>query len=74
MRKFSETDINRFVEAQNIPYFCGYRQALEEVKKLYAIVMANPLANMYLQSELAFSQLINDIGAILGEVINSVQK
>ena len=32
MRKFSETDINRFVEAQNIPYFCGYRQALEEVK------------------------------------------
>lgn len=49
-------------------------EALEEVKKLYAIVMANPLANMYLQSELAFSQLINDIGAILGEVINSVQK
>ena len=32
MRKLSETDINRFVEAQNIPYFCGYRQALEEVK------------------------------------------
>ena len=27
-----ETDINRFKEAQEIPYFCGYKQALEEVK------------------------------------------
>ena len=27
-----ETDINRFIEAQGIPYFCGYKQALEEVK------------------------------------------
>lgn len=27
-----ETDINRFIEAQEIPYFCGYKQALEEVK------------------------------------------
>ena len=27
-----ETDINRFIEAQDIPYFCGYKQALEEVK------------------------------------------
>ena len=27
-----ETDINRFIEAQGIPYFCSYKQALEEVK------------------------------------------
>ena len=27
-----ETDINRFIEAQEIPYFCGYTQALEEIK------------------------------------------
>ena len=27
-----ETDINRFIEAQEIPYFCGYKHALEEVK------------------------------------------
>ncbi len=27
-----DTDINRFLEAQEIPYFCGYKQALEEVK------------------------------------------
>ncbi len=26
------TDINRFIEAQEIPYFCGYRHALEEVR------------------------------------------
>ena len=30
--KFSETDINRFIEAQNVPYFSGYKQALEEIK------------------------------------------
>ena len=29
---FENTDINRFIEAQEIPYFCGYKQALEEVK------------------------------------------
>ena len=27
-----ETDINRFIEAQEMPYFCGYKQALEEIK------------------------------------------
>ena len=27
-----ETDIDRFIEAQEIPYFCGYKHALEEVK------------------------------------------
>lgn len=27
-----ETDINRFIEAQELPYFCGYKQALEEIK------------------------------------------
>lgn len=32
MKEFSETDINRFIDAQEIPYFCGYKQALEEVK------------------------------------------
>lgn len=33
MKNLAETDINRFIEAQEIPYVCGYRQALEEVKK-----------------------------------------
>ena len=32
MQNFAETDINRFIEAQEVPYFCGYKQALEEVK------------------------------------------
>lgn len=32
MKNFAETDINRFIEAQEIPYFCGYKQALEEIK------------------------------------------
>ena len=27
-----DTDINRFIEAQEMPYFCGYKQALEEIK------------------------------------------
>ena len=29
---FENIDINRFIEAQEVPYFCGYKQALEEVK------------------------------------------
>lgn len=29
---FENTDINRFIEAQEVPYFCGYKQALEEIK------------------------------------------
>ena len=32
MQNFVETDVNRFIEAQEVPYFCGYKQALEEVK------------------------------------------
>ena len=29
---FDNTDIHRFIGAQETPYFCGYRQALDEVK------------------------------------------
>ena len=29
MKDISETNINRFLEAQEIPYFCGYKQALQ---------------------------------------------
>ena len=32
MKDLQKTDIKRFIEAQEIPYFCGYRQALEEVQ------------------------------------------
>ena len=32
MKNLAETDINRFIEAQEVPSFCGYKQALEEVK------------------------------------------
>ena len=27
-----ETDINRFIEAQKVPYFSGYKQVLAEIK------------------------------------------
>ena len=37
MKNLSETDINRFIEAQEIPFFCGYNQALEDVKNGYKI-------------------------------------
>lgn len=33
MKNLADTDINRFIEAQNIPYFCGYAQALQEIKQ-----------------------------------------
>ena len=31
LKDFAETDIDRFIAAQEIPYFCGYKQALEEI-------------------------------------------
>ena len=65
---------NTAVQAQQMITGQMDQEALEEVKKLYSIVIANPLANMYLQSELAFSQLITDIYGILGEVIQVGQK
>ena len=60
---------NTALQAQNMMTGKMDEEALEEVKKLYSIVMADPLANMYLQANLAFSQLISDIYNILGEVI-----
>lgn len=32
MNGLSETDINRFLQAQENSFFCGYKQALEEIK------------------------------------------
>ena len=32
MNDLTKTDINRFIEAQNVSYFSGYKQALDEVK------------------------------------------
>lgn len=41
-----------------------------KVQELYGIMMTNPLAAEYLQAELRFSLMINDVYKILSEVIN----
>ncbi|MFV0517579.1 MAG: YlbF family regulator [Aminipila sp.] len=41
-----------------------------QVQQLYGIMMSNPTAAQYLQAELRFSLMMNDIYKILGEVIN----
>ncbi|MBE6033846.1 YlbF family regulator [Aminipila sp.] len=41
-----------------------------QIQQLYGIMMSDPLAAQYLQSELRFSLMMNDIYKILGEVIN----
>ena len=41
-----------------------------QIQQLYGIMMANPLAAQYLQAEMRFSLMMNDVYKILGEVIN----
>lgn len=42
---------------------------VSQVQSLYKIVMMDPLAAQYIQSEMAFTQIVSDIYGILGEVI-----
>lgn len=42
---------------------------MEQVQSLYGIIMKDPLAAQYMQAEMRFSMLINDVYAILGDVI-----
>ncbi|MGN0710731.1 MAG: YlbF family regulator [Anaerovoracaceae bacterium] len=42
---------------------------MAQVQKLYGIMMADPLAAQYLQAEVRFSLMLNDVYKILGETI-----
>jgi cell fate (sporulation/competence/biofilm development) regulator YlbF (YheA/YmcA/DUF963 family) len=42
---------------------------VQQIQSLYGIVMADPLAAEYIQSEMAFSQIVSDIYGILGKAI-----
>lgn len=44
--------------------------AMKNAQELYSIVMQNPEAAEYMQHEMRFSVMINDVYQILGEVIN----
>lgn len=41
-----------------------------QVQELYGVMMQDPLAAQYLQTELRFSLMMNDVYKILGDVIN----
>ncbi len=41
----------------------------EQIQSLYQILMRDPLASQYVQAEMRFSLLVNDVYTILGEVI-----
>lgn len=42
---------------------------MEQIQSLYQILMKDPLASQYVQAEMRFSLLVNDVYNILGEVI-----
>lgn len=44
-------------------------EMMEQVQSLYQILMKDPLAAQYVQAELRFSMLVNDVYRILGEVV-----
>lgn len=45
-------------------------ESTAQLQQLYAILMTDPLAAQYIQAEMRFSLMMNDIYKILGEVIN----
>ncbi|NLY70693.1 MAG: YlbF family regulator [Clostridiales bacterium] len=42
---------------------------MDQIQKLYEILLKDPLAAQYLQAEFAFTKLVSDVYQILGEVI-----
>jgi len=42
---------------------------VSQIQELYAIMMKDPLAAQYLQCEMRFSMMMNDVYKILGEVM-----
>ncbi len=42
---------------------------MEQVQALNTIIMADPLAAQYMQSQIRFSMMINDVYKILGDVL-----
>lgn len=46
------------------------QEDIEKIKKLEDVLMINPSINEFLQSELRFSQLVQDISKIIGDAIN----
>lgn len=44
-------------------------ELMEQIQSLYQILMKDPLASQYVQAEMRFSLLVNDVYTILGEVI-----
>ena len=44
--------------------------AMAQIQQLYGILMTDPLAAEYLQCEMRFSLMINDVFQILGEVVD----
>ncbi len=41
----------------------------QQIQSLYQVLMTDPLAAQYVQAEMRFSLMINDVYTILGEVI-----
>ena len=44
-------------------------EVTKEIQELYRIVATNPLAAQYLQAQMRFSLMMNDVYKILGDVI-----
>ena len=44
-------------------------EVTQKIQELYQIVATNPLAAQYLQAEMRFSLMMNDVYKILGDVI-----
>ncbi|MDR3294874.1 MAG: YlbF family regulator [Clostridiales Family XIII bacterium] len=47
------------------------QEIMGQVQSLYQILMADPVAAQYVQAEMRFTLMVNDVYTILGEVLKS---
>ena len=76
MQNFAETDINRFIEAQEVPYFCGYKQALERGslhKDKIALSIFGDIDTIKVRSCMTMLDFLSP-NDIFGEVLDSFYK
>lgn len=62
-------DKNMAVQTQQMLTGQMDKDGMTELQALYQIVMSDPLAAQYMQSEYAFTQVVSEVYKILGEVI-----
>lgn len=58
-------------QAQQMMGGDGQQDMMEQIQSLYQIIAKDPVAAQYLQAEFAFSRMVADVYAIIGDVVKT---